>query len=99
MTVKGNGAGGGAPAGRAARTSGRHQRSGVLRFGDIARHLGFVSEAAISDALESQRARAERGENHKLLGLILLELGHIDNEQLIEILKHFSGDERRVLTA
>lgn len=75
------------------RASGRHTRAAVLRFGEIATKLGYIDEEALSDALRRQKARMERGESHKLLGLILLELGHIDSEQLIEILKKFESDQ------
>jgi hypothetical protein len=61
----------------------------VVRFGEIARRLGYVRAKDIEEALEIQRRRAERGESHKLLGLILLEQGSIDTEQLIEILKQY----------
>jgi len=59
----------------------------VLRFGDIAKKLGFVTDADLERALRVQRERLERGEEHRLLGLTLLELGLIDTGQLIEILR------------
>ncbi|HVY63083.1 MAG TPA: hypothetical protein VHF22_15605 [Planctomycetota bacterium] len=72
-----------------------HQRAGVLRFGEIARKLGFIDEKALQEALTSQRMRVETGQAHKLLGLILLELGHIDNQQLIDILRQFEQEEKQ----
>jgi hypothetical protein len=41
----------------------------------------------LTEALKRQLKRIERGESHKMLGMILLEMGHIDNEQLIQILR------------
>lgn len=61
----------------------------LVRFGEIARRLGYARPDDIEKALRTQRERAERGESHKLLGLILLEQGSIDTEQLIDILKHY----------
>jgi hypothetical protein len=75
------------------RASGRHARAAVLRFGEIARKLGYIDDSMLTDALRRQKSRIESGESHKLLGLILLELGHIDSEQLIEILKRFEADQ------
>jgi hypothetical protein len=67
----------------------------VARFGEIARKLGYVRSDDIERALEVQRHRAERGESHKLLGLILLEQGSIDTEQMIEILKRYEAPSAR----
>ncbi len=82
-------------AGGGNRGSKSSKKTNVLRFGEMARRLGFVSDEALSDALRRQKARVENGESHKLLGLILLELGHIDNQQLIAILREFEGEARR----
>jgi hypothetical protein len=72
-----------------------HHKTGVLRFGEIAQKLGFIDERALQDALTNQRMRGEAGKSHKLLGLILLELGHIDNQQLIDILRQFESEEKQ----
>jgi hypothetical protein len=71
----------------------------VLRFGEIARRLGFVTEADLEDALKLQRRRLEEGKEHRLLGLILLELGLIDNGQLIEILRVYQQNGARETAA
>ena len=71
----------------------RHEKHEVLRFGEVAKRLGFIDDAMLTDALMRQRRRVEQGEHHKLLGLILLEMGHIDNEQLIEILRSYERAE------
>jgi hypothetical protein len=69
----------------------------VLRFGETAMRLGYITEDMLSDALRRQMARVERGESHKLLGLILLELGHIDNQQLIDILREYERQVERAI--
>ena len=72
-----------------------HIKAGVLRFGEMARKLGFIDQRSLDEALTNQRARLETGQSHKLLGLILLELGHIDNQQLIDILRQFEAEEKQ----
>jgi hypothetical protein len=62
----------------------------ATRFGDIATRLGYARPEDIEDALKAQRERVARGETHKLIGLVLLEKGAIDTEQLIDILKHYA---------
>ena len=59
-----------------------------LRFGEYVVSKGFLSEDEVEDALQIQRERDGIGESHKLLGMILLEMGAISNEQLIETLKN-----------
>lgn len=61
----------------------------ATRFGEIAKRLGYARADEVEEALRVQRERAARGEEHKLIGLILLERGVIDNEQLIEILRRY----------
>lgn len=59
------------------------------RFGDLAIELGFLTEAQLATALAEQRGRVERGESHKMLGLLLLQSGVIDTTQLIGILRAY----------
>ena len=58
------------------------------RFGEIALSLGFIDENQLEEALKIQRERHARGMSHRLIGLILLEMGAIGNAQLIDILKN-----------
>ena len=66
----------------------------VVKFGEIALRLGFVTREDLGEALRVQRERMRQGERHKLIGLILLEMGRIDNAQLIEILRHYGRREK-----
>lgn len=75
-------------------TRNHEHRHKLLKFGEMARKLGFIKEDDLCDALDIQKRRVDSGESHKLLGLILLELGHIDNEQLIQILREFEDNEK-----
>jgi len=62
------------------------------RFGQVAVKLGFVTPEEVRRALAIQQEDARSGRPRRLLGLVLLEEGLIDNQQLIEILKYY---ERR----
>jgi hypothetical protein len=64
------------------------------RFGETARRRGFITEEQLQTALDLQKARDRRGESHKLLGIILLEMGAIDNAQLIDALREMSSQGR-----
>jgi hypothetical protein len=63
----------------------------VLRFGEMALQLGYITEAQLEEGLRVQRERVERGEDHMLLGLVLLRLGYVETGHLIEILRAHSG--------
>ncbi len=67
-----------------------------MKFGQIAIMLGFVDEEQLDEALREQKAIVERGGRHKLLGLVMLEMGMIDNAQLIEVLKHYEELESAI---
>ncbi len=57
------------------------------RFGEAAVAAGYSRPEAIERALELQREGDGIGESHKLLGLILLEMGELSSEQLIDVLQ------------
>ena len=61
------------------------------RFGELAVEMGFCSAQERDKALAEQKRQDEAGEPHKLLGLVMLQLGTIDNEQLIAILKRYEN--------
>lgn len=68
-------------------------------FGQFAIRKGYVSEHQVHDALLFQRRLAEKGEKHKLIGMILLEMGALGTTELIDILKilnvqHVNGHSR-----
>lgn len=56
-------------------------------FGEIAVRKGYCQRGDIRKALCRQRSLRRKGE-HKLIGMILLEQGAIDNTQLISILRY-----------
>lgn len=56
-------------------------------FGDIAVRLGYASDEDVARALERQAEELERGNEHKLLGMHMLEMGFLSTSELIEILR------------
>ena len=71
--------------------AGAHNNLGVLYY-----TKGLYAEAvdALTKALEIQRQRDGIGESHKLLGMILHEMGAISNDQLIDTLKRMNGSSQ-----
>ena len=59
-------------------------------FGELCLRQGFIDGKALDKALTLQRSRDSEGESHKLLGIILLEMGAISSQQLIDVLKHMN---------
>ena len=56
-------------------------------FGQVAVRKGFATQQQVKDALERQvRVREETGK-HKLIGLVMLEMGILGTTELIDILK------------
>ena len=68
--------------------SGRNGRP--LRFGEAVVAAGYSDFATVERALALQRERDGIGESHKLLGLILLEMGELSSQQLIELLRRMN---------
>ena len=61
-------------------------------FGEIAIDMGFITTEQRDAALFHQREINSRGE-HKLMGLILLEMRYIDNVQLLDVLKYYEDNQ------
>ncbi len=57
-------------------------------FGDVAIELGYVSPGQVLEALDAQRAGAERGERHRLIGEILYARGYLAREQVEAVVDH-----------
>ncbi len=62
-----------------------------IRFGEAVVAAGYSRPEAVHRALELQRERDGIGESHKLLGLILLEMGELSSRQLIDVLRRMNG--------
>lgn len=60
-------------------------------FGAIAQRKQYVSAEDVERALAIQKEINERGEPHKLLGIIMLEMGVLSSNQLLNILKEMEN--------
>ena len=58
------------------------------QFGQVAVRLGFATAAQVQAALDVQDSLRKAG-RPRLIGMILLEMGVISSQQLIEVLKYF----------
>ncbi len=56
------------------------------RYGNIAIDRGFINQQQLVEALNDQVMDEINGEGHRLIGLILFELGYIALEQDKEVL-------------
>ena len=63
-------------------------------FGQVAIRLGFCAQDDIDKALEVQRGLKEEQKEHKLIGMILLELRALSTAQLIQILRYYDHSAR-----
>ena len=61
-------------------------------FGELAVKAGFVTRRDIEAALRRQKEIVAQGGQPKLLGLILVEMGLLGNDQFIALLKEAKLD-------
>ena len=64
-------------------------------FGQIAIEKGYITEEQVDTALQVQKEMDSRGERHKLIGVIMLDLGMLTSEQIVDILKAFEEHASR----
>ncbi len=62
-------------------------RGREIRFGTIAVEKGFVTPAQLGRAVSTQMNNALRGQNPRLIGEILVEMGFMDPLQVREVLE------------
>lgn len=60
-------------------------------FGEIAIRLGFVKLKDVEAALKLQHEEKTKKNKHRLIGIIMLQMGVLGNEQLIEILREIEN--------
>ncbi len=58
-------------------------------FGQIAIRMGFCTQDDIDKALDVQKQLKADDKEHKLIGMILLELRALSTAQLIQILRYY----------
>ena len=55
-------------------------------FGEVAFELQYITTAQLYEALATQARDEARGEAHRFLGQILMDLGHMKEKQVLEVL-------------
>ena len=61
-------------------------------FGEIAIQKGYVTTAQVKQALEIQREMRRSGEGHKLIGVLLVELGYLSPDEVVEVLEAYDAE-------
>lgn len=56
-------------------------------FGEVAFELQFITTAELYEGLAIQARDEARGEPHRFLGQILIDLGHVTEKQVLEVLR------------
>ena len=60
----------------------------LKRFGEIAVEKGYATTKDVEKALQRQKELRKQGQ-HELIGIIMLKMDMLTNEQLIDILKQY----------
>jgi len=64
---------------------------GGLRFGVVAVEKGFINADQLMEALKTQVEDNLKGAEHRLVGMILLDMGLLTLEQIDEILQELKS--------
>ena len=56
------------------------------RFGEIAIEKGFITEEQLHEGLSVQRDDSLKRLDHRLIGIILYQLGYMEAKQIITVL-------------
>ena len=64
-------------------------------FGKVAQQKGYVTENDVERALKVQRELRQHNHPHKLIGIIMLEMGMISSTQLLDVLKYLDAQKPR----
>jgi hypothetical protein len=59
-------------------------------FGQVAVRKGYINQQQVTDALSRQKHITSSGFPHKLIGLIMLEMGVLGTTELIEVLREMN---------
>ena len=60
------------------------------RFGQTAVRKGYVTQQQVDEALAQQKNLATQGAPHKLIGMIMLEMGALGTTELIDVLREMN---------
>jgi len=73
------------------RNGGEPGRADREPFGQVAVRRGYVTQQQVNEALSRQRDIVAGAQAHKLIGMIMLEMGALGTSELIEVLREMSG--------
>ncbi|HXX93266.1 MAG TPA: hypothetical protein VEN81_06505 [Planctomycetota bacterium] len=60
-------------------------------FGQVAVRRGFVTPVQVTEALARQKSIVQTGSAHKLIGMIMLEMGALGTTELIDVLRELNS--------
>jgi hypothetical protein len=60
-------------------------------FGQVAVRKGYVTQLQVTEALARQKDIAAAGAAHKLIGMVMLEMGALGTTELIEVLREMNA--------
>jgi hypothetical protein len=66
-----------------------------LRFGEAGVALKLITEDDVQSALAEQKRRNDSGEEHALLGLLLVDMGLLKHSQLIDVLRFMNVRKKK----
>ena len=69
-----------------------------VRFGKVAVDLGFITMDQMLDSIEIQVKENIAFGTHRKIGMILLEQGHINSDQIDEVLKEMQIKKQILLS-
>ena len=64
-------------------------------FGSVALRLCLTNKEQLEEALAIQDEEDKAGKEHRLLGLIMLEMGYLTTTELIEVLRHIDEAQEK----
>ena len=71
---------------------------GTRMFGEVAFEKGYLTTAELYEALSIQARQEAEGKERRFLGEILVDLGHISEKQVLEILTELHSSQRDKVT-
>jgi hypothetical protein len=60
-------------------------------FGQVAIRKGYATQLQVAEALTRQQSISGTGEAHKLIGMIMLEMGSLGTTELIDVLRELDS--------
>ena len=68
--------------------------SGRRLFGELAFEKSYISSEQLYEALAIQARDEARGKPYRFLGQILIDLGHLTERQVLEVLNELHANDR-----